>query len=67
MAAPATIISALPSRGNGRECGVEDAGTFCTVRSIKGEDGVNWFRWVWFWPAFDWLKAPQEASLAIRE
>ena len=33
----------------------------------KGEDGVNWFRWVWFWPAFDWLKSPQEVLLAVRD
>jgi hypothetical protein len=35
--------------------------------SSKGEDGENWFRWVWFWPSFDWLKEPQEAFLAVRD
>jgi hypothetical protein len=67
MAAPATIVSAPPRRGNGRGCGVEDAGTVCTVRFIKGEDGVNWCRRVLFWPSFDWFKTPHEAFLAIRE
>jgi hypothetical protein len=67
MAAAATIVSPLPRRGNGRGCGIEDAVTVCTVRFIKGEDGVNWFRWLLFWPAFDWLKSPQEAFLAVRD
>jgi hypothetical protein len=58
-----------------RSCGVgkavdpevEYAVTAALVDPQNREDGVNWFRWLLFWPAFDWLKEPQEAFLAFRD